>query len=192
VRALDGAGVHGLWGLLVFYLVPGLLILPVLALRWRQNWQGGRWLVLLGLATSVPLVCYSIAVLYTDVIRAMLLFYLTPIWSTIPAGCFLRSGSRRAPCRDRHGNALFWRSSASMSVALAGKCRRLGRPYRRFQLGGGLGVTRFDRSTHALESDRAEFLLVVIAGQLPPVPSEPGRPLRRTWSRHNSGGWCRR
>ncbi len=101
VRALDAAGVNGLWGLLVFYLVPGLLILPVLAVRWRQTLRGGWWLLLIGLATSVPLVCYSLAVLYTDVIRAMLLFYLTPVWSTV-LGWHVSEGTDHAGALHRH------------------------------------------------------------------------------------------
>ncbi|MGQ0486531.1 MAG: DMT family transporter [Hyphomicrobiales bacterium] len=165
VRTLDGAGVHGLWGLLVFYLVPGLLILPVLALRWRQNLAGGRWLVLIGLATSVPLVCYSIAVLYTDVIRAMLLFYLTPVWSTILGWLFLNE--RITPVR-------------CIAIALAilgilvifGIDERLPWPENAGDwaaLASGLGwavasvLLRFDRGTHALEFTVQNFLWSAIA-----------------------------
>lgn len=165
VRALDGAGVHGLWGLLVFYLVPGLLILPVLALRWRQNWQGGRWLVLLGLATSVPLVCYSIAVLYTDVIRAMLLFYLTPIWSTILGWLFLKE--RITPVRHaaiamamlgilaifRVDERLPWPENAGDWAALIAG----------FSWAVASVLLRFDRGTHALELTAQNFFWSAIA-----------------------------
>ena len=90
LRALDRAGVEGLWAALVFYLVPGVMVLPVVAWRWRRHVEGGRWLVLLGLATAGPLVLYSFAMLYTEVVDAMLLFYLTPVWSTILGRMFLR------------------------------------------------------------------------------------------------------
>ncbi len=165
VRALDGAGAHGLWGLLVFYLIPGLLILPVLALRWRQNLQGGWWLLLIGLATSVPLVCYSIAVLYTDVIRAMLLFYLTPVWSTILARLFLKE--RITPVRFiaialamlgilaifRIDERLPWPENAGDWAALASG------------LGWALAsvLLRFDRGTNALEFTVQNFLWSAIA-----------------------------
>lgn len=39
--------------------------------------------MVIGLSTSVPLVLYSLAVLNTNVIRAMMLFYLSPVWSTL-------------------------------------------------------------------------------------------------------------
>ena len=32
---------------------------------------------------------YSTAIIYTDVVRAILLFYLTPVWATILARIFL-------------------------------------------------------------------------------------------------------
>jgi drug/metabolite transporter (DMT)-like permease len=34
---------------------------------------------------ALSLVLYSISILYTDIVRAMLLFYLTPLWSTLLA-----------------------------------------------------------------------------------------------------------
>lgn len=83
LRALEQAGLTSLWSLIVFYFLPGLLVLPLLAARWRQVVAGGRGLALIGLATALPLVLYSVAVLNTDVIRAMMLFYLTPVWSTL-------------------------------------------------------------------------------------------------------------
>jgi drug/metabolite transporter (DMT)-like permease len=165
VRALDGAGVHGLWGLLVFYLVPGLLIMPALALRWWRNFEGGRWLLLIGLATSVPLVCYSIAVLYTDVIRAMLLFYLTPVWSTILGWLFLKE--RITPVR------LVAIALAMLGIlAIFGIDERWPWPENAGDwaaLASGLGwavtsvLLRFDRGTAAIELTVQNFLWSAIA-----------------------------
>ena len=89
IRALSDAGITGLWATLFFYIVPFLLSLPLLILRWRHLVNGGLWLQVLGLVAAVSLVLYSISVLYTDVIRATLLFYLTPLWSTLLARLFL-------------------------------------------------------------------------------------------------------
>jgi len=178
VRALDGAGVHGLWSSMVFYAIPGLLVLPILALRWRQHLAGGRWLVLLGLATSVPLVCYSIAVLYTDVIRAMLLFYLTPIWSTILARLFLKE--RITPVRHaaiamamlgilaifRVDERLPWPENAGDWAALVA--------------GFGWAVAsvllRFDRGTHAVEFTVQNFLWSAIAVTIAALAFAAGPP----------------
>ena len=35
LRALEKAGIGGLWSLFVFCLMPALLVLPLLAIRWR-------------------------------------------------------------------------------------------------------------------------------------------------------------
>jgi drug/metabolite transporter (DMT)-like permease len=89
IRSLDDAGISGLWSTLYFYALPFVLCLPMLLFRWRSTVAGGLWLQLLGLVPALSLVLYSVAVLYTDVVRATLLFYLTPLWSTLLARMFL-------------------------------------------------------------------------------------------------------
>ena len=83
IRALEQAGMSAFWSLMVFYLVPGVIVLPLFGYRWGRMVAGGRGLALIGFVTALPLVLYSVAVLNTDVIRAMMLFYLTPVWSTL-------------------------------------------------------------------------------------------------------------
>jgi drug/metabolite transporter (DMT)-like permease len=83
LRALEAKGIVGPWATAMFYGVPFVLVLPVLAWRWRQTRQGGLYLQATGIALSLGLVLYAVSVLHTEVIRAMLLFYLTPIWSAL-------------------------------------------------------------------------------------------------------------
>lgn len=85
VRSLGEAGIGGLWATFFFYAVPFALGLPLLLLRWRKAVEGGWRLQLLGFVAALSLVLYSISILYTDVVRATLLFYLTPLWSTLLA-----------------------------------------------------------------------------------------------------------
>lgn len=89
VRHLDEAGISGLWSVFYFYGLPFVLGLPVLVWRWRAILSGGVWLQLLAFFPALSLVLYSVSVLYTDVVRATLLFYLTPLWSTLLARAFL-------------------------------------------------------------------------------------------------------
>jgi drug/metabolite transporter (DMT)-like permease len=89
IRALRDAGIEGLWATLIFYAVPFILVLPLLAWRWRETREGGLWLQAMGVMAAVSLVLYSVSMLYTDVVRAMLLFYLTPLWSTLLARLLL-------------------------------------------------------------------------------------------------------
>lgn len=89
VRRLDEAGITGLWAIFFFYALPFALSLLILPLRWRPMLSGGLWLQLLGLMPAMSLVLYSASVLYTDVVRATLLFYMSPLWSTLLARIFL-------------------------------------------------------------------------------------------------------
>ena len=90
VRALHEAGIQGLWATAVFYLVPFVLMLPIGLLTLAANnlcrlddaRDRYHWWPLLGL--------YSTAFLYTDVIHATLLYYLTPIWSALLARAWLK------------------------------------------------------------------------------------------------------
>ena len=89
LRAMDQAGIVGAWATVVFYVVPLILLLPVIVWRWRLLVAGGLSLHLTGLCTGLALVLYADAVLYTEVVPAMLLYYLTPVWSTLLARLFL-------------------------------------------------------------------------------------------------------
>jgi len=89
LRALDDLGITGAWATVLFYLVPALLVLPIVVWRWRRLLAGGLGLQLTGVVTGLALVLYADALIYTDVIRAMLLFYLTPVWSTLLARLYL-------------------------------------------------------------------------------------------------------
>ncbi|WP_119273979.1 DMT family transporter [Taklimakanibacter deserti] len=89
IRSLDQAGIGGLWATFFFYTLPFALCLPILLVRWRPTVAGGLWLQLLGFMAALSLVAYSVSILYTDVVRATLLFYLTPLWSTLLARIFL-------------------------------------------------------------------------------------------------------
>jgi drug/metabolite transporter (DMT)-like permease len=89
IRALAEAGISGLWAGLFFYGVPFVLVLPLLFWNWRETVKGGLWLQFMGFTAAASLVIYSVSMLYTEVVRAMLLFYLTPLWSTVLARIFL-------------------------------------------------------------------------------------------------------
>lgn len=90
LRALDDAGVVGAWAVVFFYVLPALLLLPIIFLRHRQIVVGGWPLQVAGMLAGVALVCYAGALIFTEVVRATLFFYLTPIWSTVLARIVLR------------------------------------------------------------------------------------------------------
>ncbi len=90
LRALEAAGVSGAWATVAFYAIPLAIVVPLLLYRWRQILRGGWRLQLIGLFAGLSLVLYSNAFLYTDVVRAMLLYYLCPVWGSLLARIFLK------------------------------------------------------------------------------------------------------
>ena len=89
LRALEDAGLHGRWVTVVYFLVPTLCLLPVGIWRWKHFQAGGFQLQVTAMVSGGALLLYSTSIVYTEVVRAMLLFYLTPIWGTILARIFL-------------------------------------------------------------------------------------------------------
>lgn len=89
LRALEDAGLSPLWITVVYYLVPAIGLLPVTVWRWRHVMEGGVQLQLTAMVSGAALLLYSTSIVYTDVVRAILLFYLTPVWATILARMFL-------------------------------------------------------------------------------------------------------
>ncbi|NKB75907.1 MAG: EamA family transporter [Gammaproteobacteria bacterium] len=85
LREMESSGFIGLWSVSVFNLIGLLLILPLLAHRWRQLIPGRTKLHLGTLISGVAFVLYAGAFLYTEVIRVIVLFYLLPIWGFLLA-----------------------------------------------------------------------------------------------------------
>ena len=80
LRALEAAGLPGAWASAAFTVMPVLLVLPIYWLRRGEirarNWRGLLGGVLAGVACGF----YALSLPYTEIVRAVLLFYLTPIW----------------------------------------------------------------------------------------------------------------
>jgi len=83
LRGLAGLGLTGAWAGFCTYLVMALVMVPVLW-RWGRGGFGNwRMTVLGGLFTGAAFSSYAIALNHTEVVRVLLLFYVTPIWSTL-------------------------------------------------------------------------------------------------------------
>lgn len=89
LRALEEANINGLWITVVYFLIPTICLIPVVILRWQHVKEGGVSLQITTMLSGGALLLYSTSIVYTDVVRAILLFYLTPIWATILARIFL-------------------------------------------------------------------------------------------------------
>lgn len=89
LRWLEDVGVQGLWAGAVFFAVQTLCLVPFILFRLDRIISGGSGLMLTTFCAGFALATYALAIVYTEVIRAMLLFYLTPIWSSLLARWFL-------------------------------------------------------------------------------------------------------
>jgi len=88
LRWLESLGVGGAWVSLVFFAVAALSPLPWLTRRaaWGQHVPGQ---FVTGFLLGSAFTLYTVSLVMTDVIHAILLFYLTPVWSTIGGIVFL-------------------------------------------------------------------------------------------------------
>ena len=80
IRALEGAGLPGAWASMVFTVLPALIVLP---LYWtcRDQLRAANWRGLLGgVLGGAALGLYSLAFLYTDIVRVVMLFHINPVW----------------------------------------------------------------------------------------------------------------
>ena len=89
-RYLEAGGLTGGWGTISQMLIGVLLLLPIAIWRVTKNKDSGFELPLTGLLVGGGFICYALSFLLTDVIRALILFYMTPIWTTIFEIIFLK------------------------------------------------------------------------------------------------------
>ncbi|MEM9127225.1 MAG: DMT family transporter [Pseudomonadota bacterium] len=89
VRYFVDQGLDGAWPGIVMYTSALIVMVPIL---WRQrlmvfhDWRG---LMFSGAFTGAAFSLFTISLVYTDVVRSILLFYLTPVWGTILGLIFL-------------------------------------------------------------------------------------------------------
>jgi len=88
LRWFDSEGVGGAWVSLIFNALALTSALPWLARR--DAWQGFRGQILSGLLLGSAFSLYTVSLVMTEVINAILLFYLTPVWSTLAGWILFR------------------------------------------------------------------------------------------------------
>ena len=89
LRVLEGMGMPGLWATLIIYLSA---FAPVWPYFWKQRnglRSQGTLFVLLGLFAGWTNLAFILAILEGHVVRVLLLFYLSPIWTLIFGFIFL-------------------------------------------------------------------------------------------------------
>ena len=89
-RILEEGGLTGGWGTISQMIIGVILLLPIAIWRKTKGKTTGLEMPLTGFLIGGGFICYALSFLLTDVVRALILFYMTPIWTTIFEILFLK------------------------------------------------------------------------------------------------------
>ena len=97
LRLLEESGMHGLWASALMYCGTLIIAIPVLFKGWKE-WKEHPYLFFfMAIAAGWTNIAFILAVLDGNVVRVLLLFYLSPLWATLLGVFFLGEQlSRRA------------------------------------------------------------------------------------------------
>jgi len=83
LRQLNAAGIGDAWAIAASFSLPLLLLIPAALRQVPRLLSGGRPLLLVGIFMAISIALYAEGMLRGQVARVILLFYLTPVWSTL-------------------------------------------------------------------------------------------------------------
>ena len=83
LRYLDARGVDAIWTTLGLFVAGLALLAPILLRHPPARAAFTPRMAVTGLLTGGSFVLYSISIVLTDVVTAILLFYLSPVWATV-------------------------------------------------------------------------------------------------------------
>ena len=83
LRYLDARGVDAVWTTLGLFVAGLALLVPILLRHLPARTALTPRMFATGLLTGGSFVLYSISITLTDVVAAILLFYLSPVWATV-------------------------------------------------------------------------------------------------------------
>lgn len=115
MRLLEQGGLQGIWLTLILYATALVATLPRTAGALPNLARAPRWLAILTLSAGWTNIGFVQAVLEGNILRVLLLFYLSPLWATIMGRLFL--GERISPI-----------AAASLAIASAGALIMLWNP----------------------------------------------------------------
>jgi drug/metabolite transporter (DMT)-like permease len=101
------AGLSGSLATTAGFLLPLILLLPFALATWRRILAGDGALGMAALCLASSIALYAEGLVRGQVARVILLFYLTPVWSTLLAGFFL-------------SEPITWRRVTTIILGLAG------------------------------------------------------------------------
>jgi len=107
IRYFNDIGIAGEWALVAMNTPAMLVLLCVFIATFSRQRPHLRAATLIGIASGIGFAFYTVGLIHTSVIRATLLFYLTPIWSTIIGAIWLAEPVR-------------WQRATAVGLGMAG------------------------------------------------------------------------
>lgn len=89
IRLFEAQGLHGLWSSALMYCGTFVVAIPVLYKGWREWLKSPLLFFLMAIATGWTNVAFILAILDGNIVRVLLLFYLSPLWATLLGYFFL-------------------------------------------------------------------------------------------------------
>ncbi|MFL0809307.1 MAG: DMT family transporter [Agarilytica sp.] len=89
LRLLNGLGFNGLFIILFAHVLLALTFLPAVR-RSDVSKRNGPYLVGIAIAGGLAIFSFTYALIYGDVVRVMVLFYLLPVWGVLGGRIFLQ------------------------------------------------------------------------------------------------------
>ncbi|MBI4715072.1 MAG: DMT family transporter [Nitrospirae bacterium] len=90
LRLLEGGGISGIWLTLILYVAAAAAFLPWMGSALRELARTPRDFVLLGLFGGWTNIAFVLAMLRGNILRVLLLFYLSPVWAVLMGWVILK------------------------------------------------------------------------------------------------------
>jgi len=89
MRLFEAQGLVGLWASLIMFSAAGLVALPWMMTGWRT--LSGQWPMMIGLmlVSGWANIAFILAVIDGNIVRVLLLFFLSPLWTVVLGRIFL-------------------------------------------------------------------------------------------------------
>ena len=96
LRAIENAGLSGSWSVVFFNACPLIVLLPWLVIHYRKVIGIAGPTLLAAIMIGMAFTLYSNGLVETTIVRATMLYYLTPVWSTLIGVIWLSEPLTRA------------------------------------------------------------------------------------------------
>ncbi len=90
IRRLDEIGMTAAWSSFIALGVTALIFVILFIKQWMATRRLPWNIIITGLLTGMCIIFYAVSLTLTEVIKTVLLFYLTPVWSTFIDHLFLQ------------------------------------------------------------------------------------------------------